>query len=86
MTYLPDTSATCTTFAVKHLGKTVKGSGVFKSEVFTDEILRLLDEKVIKPMFELPKVVQDEAELEEALGLTDATEVAEAAEPNETLN
>lgn len=57
------------TFAVKHLGRTVKGSEVFKPEVFTDEILQQLDETVIKKMFELPKVVMDDDELDEALGL-----------------
>lgn len=57
------------TYAVKHLGKNIKGSALFSSEVFTEDILRQLDEKVIKPMFELPKVVQDDNDLNEALGI-----------------
>ena len=57
------------TFAVRHLGKTVKGSAVFNSEVFTEEILRKLDEEIIKPMFELPKYVSDEEDLSDELGL-----------------
>jgi RecA/RadA recombinase len=71
VTYKADPKAT--TFAVKHLGKTVKGSEVFTSAVFTDEILQMLDEKVIRPIFELPKVVSDENDLEEELfGETDS--------------
>lgn len=72
MTFLPDPAAK--TFAVKHLGKTVKGSAIFSPEVFTPEILQLLDEKVIRPAFELPKVVQEESDLNEALGIDDEGE------------
>jgi hypothetical protein len=71
MIFEPDPKAT--TFAVKHLGKTVKGSEVFSSKVFTDEIIDLLDEKVIRPMFELPKIVSTENELDEAFGVEDET-------------
>jgi len=59
------------TFAVKHLNKNVKGSAIFSKEVFTDEVLKLLDEKVIRPLFELPKSVQDEQDLNDVLGLDD---------------
>ena len=62
------------TFAVKHLGKTVKGSAVFNSEVFTEDILRKLDEQVIKPMFELPKYISDEEDLSEELGIDSENE------------
>jgi RecA/RadA recombinase len=71
------------TFAVKHLGKTIKGSAVFSSEVFTEEILKQLDEEVIKPMFELPKVVQEEEDLAEAFGLEDDDLTAENESENE---
>lgn len=76
ITFKADPAAT--TFAVKHLNKTVKGSELFSPEVFTDEILHLLDEKVIKPKFELPKVGMDDDELEEALDLDDEAVVAAA--------
>jgi RecA/RadA recombinase len=62
ITFKADPSAK--TFAVKHLNKTVKGSELFTSAVFTEEVLKKLDENVIKPMFELPKVVSDVEDLE----------------------
>lgn len=65
--YEPDASAK--TFAVKHLNKTIKGSAIFCSEVFSDEVLKKLDDEIIRPMFELPKHVQEDDELNEALGL-----------------
>lgn len=55
------------TFAVKHLNKVVKGSALFTKEVFTEEILDLLDEKVIRPTFELPEIMGDEEELDDIL-------------------
>lgn len=55
--YIPDDSANPKTFAVKHLGKTIKAGQLFTQEVFTDEILKEIDEKIIKPTFELPEVV-----------------------------
>lgn len=64
--YEPDPKANV--FAVKHLGRTVKGAQIFTSEVFTDEVLKQLDE-MIKPIFELPKASMDDDELAEALGL-----------------
>jgi hypothetical protein len=39
---------------VKHLGKAVPLTEFFTEEVFTDEFLHNLDERVIKPAFELP--------------------------------
>jgi RecA/RadA recombinase len=49
-------------WAVKHLGKTVASTQLFTSEVFTQEVLEALDEKVIKPHFNLPDLF-DESEL-----------------------
>jgi RecA/RadA recombinase len=66
-TYEEDQSAK--TFAVKHLGRTLKGSAIFCSEVFTDDVLKKLDEEIIRPMFELPKIVQEDDELAEAMGI-----------------
>ncbi len=43
-------------WAVKHLGKTITSSQLFTSEVFTEEVLRQLDENVIKKHFILPSM------------------------------
>lgn len=69
--YIYEEDSSAKTFAVKHLGKTVKGSAIFSSEVFTHEILELLDEKVIKPMFELPKAILDDEDLADEFGDND---------------
>jgi len=66
--YIFEEDKSAKTFAVKHLGKTVKGSAVFSGEVFTQEILQKLDDEVIRPLFELPKVVLEDDELNEAFG------------------
>ena len=55
-----------TTFAVKHLGKNVKGSALFTKEVFTQEVLEKLD-VVIGKIFSFPKNLSDDAELDELL-------------------
>jgi len=47
-------------WAVKHLGKTITSSQLFSPEVFTEEVLRQLDEKVIKPHFLLPSMGTNE--------------------------
>jgi len=60
-TYIPDDSANPKTFAVKHLGSTIKAGQLFTSSVFTEEILKSLDENVIKPLFELPNIVGSES-------------------------
>ena len=39
---------------VKHLGEEVPITELFTSKVFTDEILHNLDDKIIRPSFELP--------------------------------
>jgi len=53
-------NASSTRWAVKHLGKTIASTQLFTPEVFTDEVLKSLDEKVIKPHFLLPDVVKDD--------------------------
>ena len=73
------------TFAVQHLGKSVKGSAIFSKEVFTDEILHRLDEEVIRPMFELPKSVMDDEELDELLGIEEGTEQIVEETPTEVI-
>jgi RecA/RadA recombinase len=47
-------------WAVKHLGKTITSSQFFTSEVFTEEVLRQLDENVIKKHFILPSMGSNE--------------------------
>jgi RecA/RadA recombinase len=46
-------------WAVAHLGKTVPSRRLFTAEVFTEEVLRKLDENVIKPHFLLPEIISD---------------------------
>lgn len=47
-------------WAVKHLGKTITSSQFFTPEVFTEEVLRQLDENVIKKHFILPSMGSNE--------------------------
>lgn len=42
-------------YVVKHLGKVVKSSQLFTPEVFTEDVLKMLDENIIKPTFMLPE-------------------------------
>jgi len=48
--------STSTRWGVKHLGKTVTSSQLFTSEVFTEDVLKQLDENVIKKTFILPDI------------------------------
>lgn len=45
---------TSRTIAVKHLGKTIYAKELFTDKVFTTEVLKELDEKVIQPKFKFP--------------------------------
>jgi len=47
-------NATSTRWGVKHLGKTVASTELFTPEVFTDAVLRQLDDNVIKNKFKFP--------------------------------
>lgn len=49
-----------TRWAIKHLGKTVTSSQLFSPEIFTQEVLQQLDEKVIKSHFLLPAMTSAE--------------------------
>jgi len=51
-------------WAVRHLGKTIASTQLFSEAVFTNDILKELDENVIKPHFLLPDLF-DESVLEE---------------------
>lgn len=53
-------NASSTRWAIKHLGKTVTSSQLFTPEIFTQEVLQQLDEKVIKPHFILPAMGTNE--------------------------
>lgn len=64
--YIYEQDDKANTFAVKHLGKTIKGSGIFSHEVWTREVLEAVD-KVIGPIFHFPKSVSDQEELEAML-------------------
>jgi RecA/RadA recombinase len=68
-------------WAVRHLGKTVPSSQLFSSEVFTMDVLKELDEKVIKPHFLLPDLF-DESELDELTEIED-TETKEVEDGQE---
>ena len=57
MEFTPNASST--RWAIKHLGKTVTSSQLFSSEIFTDEVLHMIDEKAIKPHFLLPDLFDD---------------------------
>ena len=68
--YIFKADPTAKTYAIKHLNKTIKGAALFSSEVFTQDVLLKLDE-VIRPVFELPKSVMDEEELEDVMALNE---------------
>lgn len=55
MVFTPSESAQAR-WAVKHLGKTITSSHLFTAEVFTEDVLRQLDENVIKKHFILPSM------------------------------
>jgi len=75
MEFIPNESSP--RWAVRHLGKTVPSTQIFTSEVFTEDVLRQLDENVIQPHFKLPDLF-DESELEDLVnGETDEQEVTE---------
>jgi RecA/RadA recombinase len=63
MTFTPIESSP--RWAIRHLGKTIASTQLFTPEVFTEAVLRELDENVIKPHFLLPDLF-DEKELESA--------------------
>jgi RecA/RadA recombinase len=46
-------------WAVRHLGKTVASTQLFSPEVFTEDVLKQLDEKVIGPHFKLPDLFDE---------------------------
>lgn len=53
-------NASSTRWAIKHLGKTVTSSQLFNGEIFTDEVLKMIDDKAIKTHFLLPDLFDDQ--------------------------
>jgi hypothetical protein len=65
------------------LGKTVPSTQIFTPEVFTDEVLKMLDESVIQQHFKLPDLF-DEKEFEDLLeGNGEAEEITESNDGEE---
>jgi hypothetical protein len=52
MVFKPNASAV--RWGVKHLGKTIASTELFSPNIFTDEVLKNIDERVIQPKFKLP--------------------------------
>jgi RecA/RadA recombinase len=46
-------------WAVRHLGKTVPSTQIFTAEVFTPEVLKMIDDKAIQPYFKLPDLFNE---------------------------
>lgn len=60
---------TARTIAVRHLGEEIKPQDLFTPRVITEEVLRELDEKIIKKMFMLPNIGDvNQIEDEEIMG------------------
>lgn len=59
--YVEDTSENPKYYAIQHLNKHIKARELWSSEVFTDEVLRKLDEK-IKVIFEFPDPIKAQME------------------------
>lgn len=76
MEFIPNDSSP--RWAVRHLGKTVPSTQIFTPEVFTEDVLRQLDENVIQPHFKLPDLF-DESDLENLVnGEAEEQEVTES--------
>jgi len=75
-------SSTAQRWGVKHLGKTVASTELFSPEVFTQEVLELLDKNVIHKKFKLPDLtdpidVLDDMDVEDPEEKTVSDEQAE---------
>ncbi len=64
MEFIPNESSP--RWAVRHLGKTVPSTQIFTAEVFTEDVLKQLDENVVQPHFKLPDLF-DVSELEDLI-------------------
>jgi RecA/RadA recombinase len=70
---------TARTVVVRHLAAEIKPAELFTSKVITDEVLRELDEKVIKKMFMLPNI----ADLNELEDMEIETDILDKIETDE---
>jgi RecA/RadA recombinase len=61
-------NASSTRWGVKHLGKTVASTELFTPEVFTEAVLKQLDDNIIKPKFKLPDL-SDPSEILDGLDI-----------------
>lgn len=66
-------NSTSTRWGVKHLGKTVASTELFTDKVFTMEVLKQLDENVIKEKFKLPDLA-DHSDILDSMSDTDEIE------------
>jgi len=74
MTFTPD--PTGKKIAIKSTGEELSISKLFTSEIFTTEILKLMEETIIKPLFELPNIdASDPNSLIEDFGLSSDEEL-----------
>jgi RecA/RadA recombinase len=75
-------SATAQRWGVRHLNKTVASTELFTPEVFTKEVLEMLDKNVIQQKFKLPDLTDPSEVLEELSdsGLEKEVEVDEQTE------
>jgi RecA/RadA recombinase len=60
---------TARTIAVRHLGKTIYPKDLFTDTVWTEAVLRELDEKIIKPTFKFPDMDEVNADLGDAFDI-----------------
>lgn len=67
---------TARSLVVRHLGGTVPVTDIYKPEVLTEEVMRELDEKVMRPAFELPDANSNP--VEEIEELVEASEIGSA--------
>lgn len=77
--YYFEAKDTARTMVVRHLGAEIKPQELFTPRVITDEVLKELDEKIIKSMFMLPNVaelndIDDEDINEIAVGIGESSE------------
>lgn len=71
--YQEDTSETPKYYAIEHLNKHIKAKELWSSTIFTDEVLRKLDEK-IKVIFEFPDPMKAQMEeIDEIIGINTET-------------
>jgi RecA/RadA recombinase len=72
-------NSTSTRWGIRHLGKTVSSSQLFTAEIFTDDVLKELDEKVIKAHFILPDIINND-EIMNAIDSEDYDDESELGE------